>query len=410
MPSEYEIQRPYPPGVETTFPLPLNYHASCICVLKNGFIVIGSLDGTLGVWNPSTPALLQVVQGHTSGVNSVCALGDGRIVSGSQDKTLRICNINDNVCLQVLEGHTSYVSSVCALDTPAGQRIVSGSGDNTLRVWDSATGACLRVLEGHTSNVECVCALDTPAGQGIVSGSYDNTLRVWDSATGACLRVLEGHTWHVTSVCALDTPMGQRIVSGSRDGTLRVWDSATGICLRVLKGHTSTVCSVCVLDTPAGQRIVSGSYDKTLRVWDINKDNPKILKILTDNCFRVAKLSPTTFVSVSSYISIWNISNLDSFPRQNRSGFFRGIQNAWRRSTLRGTSSATVAPAPQAESIVTTVNSAATLGIPASSVLSPLTLRVPRLPLEGGTRKSRSYKRKSSIKSKKHKKFKKSRR
>jgi WD40 repeat protein len=54
-------------------------------------IVSGSNDGSVHVWNASTGAALQQLNGHTYTVNSVAFSYDGtRIVSGSFDKSVRV--------------------------------------------------------------------------------------------------------------------------------------------------------------------------------------------------------------------------------------------------------------------------------------------------------------------------------
>jgi len=128
-----------------------------------------------------SPAMLRVLEGHTNRV-SCCAIDPtGQwIVAGSSDTTLRVWEAATGMLTQVLEGHAGGVGC-CAID-PTGQWIVSGSDDKTLRMWATATGTLTQTLEGHASRVSC-CGID-PTGQWIVSGSWDNMLRVWEAATG----------------------------------------------------------------------------------------------------------------------------------------------------------------------------------------------------------------------------------
>jgi WD40 repeat protein len=76
--------------------------------------------------------------------------------------------------LQVIEGHSGGVNSIaCSLD---GSQIVSGSADTTVRLWDAKTGKELAKLEGHRKVVSSVAF--SPDGVHIISGSFDGTVRV----------------------------------------------------------------------------------------------------------------------------------------------------------------------------------------------------------------------------------------
>ena len=113
-----------------------------------------------------------------------------RIVSGSSDKTVRVWDASTGAELNVLQGHTDWVHSVAfSMD---GMRIVSGSEDKTVRMWDVLTGADLNVLKGHMRQVNSVAfSMD---GMRIVSGSDDKTVRVWNVLTAAELNLLDSYT------------------------------------------------------------------------------------------------------------------------------------------------------------------------------------------------------------------------
>jgi WD40 repeat protein len=180
-------------------------------------------------WSP----VLQVMEGHRDTVHSVaCSLDGLYIVSGSDDRTVRVWDAHTGKQLVLIEGHSDWVQSVAF--SPDGAHIVSGSSDQTVRVWNAQTGNELAVLEGHRETVRSVAF--SPDGAHIVSGSDDKTVRVWDAQTGKELAVLEGHSGLVLSVAF--SPDGAHIVSASDDETVRVWDAQTGKELAVLEGHS----------------------------------------------------------------------------------------------------------------------------------------------------------------------------
>ena len=80
---------------------------------------------------------------------------DGKyIVSGSSDKTIKIWDFKTGKCLNTLEGHSYSVNSVAI--SPDGKYIVSGSYDKTIKIWDFKTGKCLNTLEGHSYSVNSI--------------------------------------------------------------------------------------------------------------------------------------------------------------------------------------------------------------------------------------------------------------
>ena len=80
---------------------------------------------------------------------SVAYSKDGaKIVSGSTDKSVRVWDASTGAALQQLNGHTANVNSVAF--SHDGMYIVSGSSDKSVRVWDFETGVELRQLNGHT--------------------------------------------------------------------------------------------------------------------------------------------------------------------------------------------------------------------------------------------------------------------
>ncbi len=236
---------------------------TAVAVSPDGrFIVSGSADRTVKVWEAETGRPLRSLEGHTDGVAAVAVSPDGRfIVSGSADRTVKVWEAETGRLLRSLEGHTGGVAAVAV--SPDGRFIVSGSWDRTLKVWEAETGRPLRSLEGHTWAVTAVAV--SPDGRFIVSGSGDGTVKVWEAETGRPLRSLEGHTWAVNAVAV--SPDGRFIVSGSDDRKVKVWEAETGqLPLRSLEGHTDRVTAVAV--SPDGRFIVSGSGDRTVKVWE----------------------------------------------------------------------------------------------------------------------------------------------
>ncbi|MHA1232401.1 MAG: WD40 repeat domain-containing protein [Candidatus Helarchaeota archaeon] len=149
-------------------------------VERISFGIDGRMNELIGMWDLKTFKRLQgfnEFNGHSNVVNSIAISPDGKyLISGSFDNTIIIWNIKNRSILRKLEGHKDAVISVSI--TPDGKQVVSGSKDKTVRIWDLETGSLLQILEGHN---DLVCSVATTAdGKKIISNSFDGTIRIWD--------------------------------------------------------------------------------------------------------------------------------------------------------------------------------------------------------------------------------------
>jgi len=205
------------------------------------------------------------LEGHIKWVKSIAISPDGKwVVSGSFDKTIKIWNLELYKCHTTLEGHNALVRSVSI--TPDGKRIISASDDRTIRIW-SDTYQQLGVLKGHTNSVNCVVPL--PDNQRVLSCSFDSTLKLWDINSWKNIKTFDGHKDRV--LCVAITSDGKYAISSSNDNTVKYWNLETGICLKTLKGHADEVNSVQF--TSDGRYAVSGSDDQTVKLWELKTGN-----------------------------------------------------------------------------------------------------------------------------------------
>jgi len=232
------------------------------------YVLSGSSDDTLKLWNVSSGAEIRTFQGHTDSVRSVAFSPDGSYaLSGSNDGTLKLWEVSSGDEIRTFQGHTGWVQSVAF--SPDGRYALSGSQDKTLKLWKVSSGDEIRTFQGHTGWVESVAF--SPDGRYALSGSQDKTLKLWDVSSGAEIRTFQGHTYTVYSVAF--SPDGRYALSGSRlfgsnDGTLKLWDVSSGAEIRTFQGHIGSVMSVAF--SPDGRYALSGSFDETVKLWEVS--------------------------------------------------------------------------------------------------------------------------------------------
>ncbi|KAF2642560.1 WD40 repeat-like protein [Massarina eburnea CBS 473.64] len=256
-------------------------HTECVYTIQYSgkFLVSGSRDKTIRVWNLDTQRLvLPPLFGHRASV--LCLQFDERpehdlIVTAGSDRNVILWQFSTGRIIKRLdEAHAESVLNLRFDDT----YLVTCSKDKSIKVWNrkellptddayplSTTKSAatfpsyiidmkqqvenqhlhfnplpphtlIMTLEGHGAAVNAIQILD---GQ-IVSASGDRSVKVWDVRTGACTRTFSGHTKGIACV-QFD---GRRIVSGSSDETVRIFDRATGAEIACLQGHSNLVRTV----------------------------------------------------------------------------------------------------------------------------------------------------------------------
>jgi len=215
------------------------------------FIVTGSVDSTLKLWN-WTGDCLDTFQGHSKEITCLYITND-KIISGSEDQTIKIWNITTKQCDSTLSWHSDSIICLAFYQ----DKVVAGSADKTLSIWNFSTGTLEKLLIGHTGAVQCVSV----NSEYIVSGSEDTTLRIWNFA-GNHMKTLSGHTSLV--ICLLIDK--EKVISGSADTSIKVWDIKSGYCMYTLKNHTSPVWNMYA----TSNSLISSAFDQSLIEHDFS--------------------------------------------------------------------------------------------------------------------------------------------
>ncbi|KAJ5666245.1 uncharacterized protein N7477_008693 [Penicillium maclennaniae] len=189
------------------------------------------------------------------------------IVCGSDDFQLRVYNYNTSEKITSFEAHPDYIRSICV--HPTQPFVLTASDDMTIKLWDWEKGwKCVQVFEGHSHYVMGM-SINPKDTNTFASACLDRTVKIWNLGSPHANFTLEAHETkgvnHVDYYPHADKPY---LLTTSDDKTVKIWDYTTKALIATLEGHTSNVSFACY--HPALPVIISGSEDGTVKIWHAN--------------------------------------------------------------------------------------------------------------------------------------------
>jgi len=311
------------------------------------YVVSGSRDHTIKLWDVATGREIRTFRGHSDVVSSVKFLPDGRhIVSSSWDKSVRLWDIATGSEIRVSKEHQYRIHDIAVSRT--GKYALSGSEDRSLILWSlpscgvakrfggssftsiinrratifpetrdvtSLFAQTLAKLPGKkpgkpyaSGHMESVVSVHLSRhGTYALSGSQDFSMRLWDISEGETVKTFKLPFVEFLAVAL--SPDGEYALSGNSDSVLRLWKISNGKVIYELKGHSAAVSSVAF--SPNGQYALSGSWDGTLILWSASSGEP--LKSFEGHSDRVnaVAFSPDGIYVLSGSddhtLKLWNV-------------------------------------------------------------------------------------------------------
>lgn len=105
-----------------------------LCVTDK-FIICGTYENLIHVWDINTYSELHTLDGHMGTVYALAVMsqskGLGRLFSASYDRTIKVWSLDSFQCVQTLNRHQNSVDTIVVQRG----RLFSGAADSTVKVW-----------------------------------------------------------------------------------------------------------------------------------------------------------------------------------------------------------------------------------------------------------------------------------
>ncbi|KAG1688003.1 Transducin beta-like protein 3 [Nymphon striatum] len=186
------------------------------------------------------------------------------VVSGSQDTTLKLWNVptpDDTIATitpKITEkAHEKDINSVAL--SPNDKFMATGSQDKSIKMWNTSDGALIGIMRGHKRGVWCVEF--SPIDQvSIITFTF------------------EGHDCSVLKIAFLTR--GMQLLSSASDGLLKLWNIRQDECVKTLDGHEGKVWTLAI--TSDENFLMTGAADSSIILWKDTteiENNEKILEM-----------------------------------------------------------------------------------------------------------------------------------
>jgi hypothetical protein len=166
---------------------------------------------------------LRTLKGHADRVSCLAITRDGRyLVSGSWDRKLKVWDMQTWQETATLSGHRSYV--YCVDISQNGRTVASGGQDDSVMLWDTTTGNDLATLTGHNDTVTAVAL--SPDHLNVASGAKDGEVKLWSIRRRAVIFSFSGPREKVESL-TFDR-FGTRLWARYTSGKVLGWSTESG--------------------------------------------------------------------------------------------------------------------------------------------------------------------------------------
>ncbi|CAF1022464.1 unnamed protein product [Brachionus calyciflorus] len=235
----------------------LSYNQSIFTVfeLSNDILASGTYSGSIVLWNMTSWNITKIFKPHSLAIRKMIKLPNGNLITASSDFKIKIWDSNFSLILQ--NNHSHYVIDILIL--PSGN-LISCSCDNSIIIWNLNNLSVIHQIFNHTV---CIISLTLLNNGDFVTGSHDYTIKIWDSNEYFLKKVFNPYR----IIYSLGTLPNGYLVAGDGFGQVRIWSLINWKEIKNIRMHTARVFSL--VNTPDGE-LVSGDENGVLIIWNKN--------------------------------------------------------------------------------------------------------------------------------------------
>ncbi len=237
-------------------------------VQKNEYLLLGTKQGILRVFELSSGCEMDPVEAHSGPVWSIAMRPDRKgFATGSADKCIKFWELKtsstraEGFKLKNIRSLQVADDVLCVKYSPDGRFIAASLLDLTVKVFFEDSLKFYLNLFGHKLPV---MSLDfSHDSRLLITASADKNVKIWGLDFGDCRKSVFAHQEAITGVCFL--PATYQFMTCSKDGLVKYWTDDQYTMLQKLDGHKKEVWGMAL--SSRGETLVTVSSDRSIRIW-----------------------------------------------------------------------------------------------------------------------------------------------
>ena len=279
---------------------------SALAYWNNNIATTSSIVYDIIILDALTGSQTAVFSGHTDYINTLKYSSDGTfLVSGSTDETIKLWDVQTGGIIKTLFGHTHTVYSVSL--SADNTMIASASADGTICLWNIKTGSCC-IIGNYSSYTNGVTF--SPTNSQLLFSSGDYASQQWNINGDKIGSPVPGDY-------VAFSPDGTQFVSlnkKTKTVTIRSTDSQLTTREFDLDSEPANYCCF----SPNG-RVFAVAVGYAIQIWDITGPGPYLIQTFIGHSHGITLLvfsSPYSLISAShdESIKFWQIDVSSADP------------------------------------------------------------------------------------------------